>query len=224
MVAVVTGGSQGIGAAIVDRIRSEGGTVLVVDERQAEGGFIADLTDPAQVTDVCRTIAEKHPKIDLLVNNAGISGRWVPLAQQTLEDWERVMGTNLRAAYLMAKGLLNSLEGGSIVNIASTRALMSEPNTEAYAASKGGLVALTHSLAASLGERRVRVNCVSPGWIETGDYGALSEEAHAQHLTGRVGKPEDVADAVLYLAGATFATGANIVLDGGMTRKMIYVE
>lgn len=222
MVAVVTGGAQGIGRAIVDRIRSEGGTAIVVDERP--GGIQADLADPEDVKRACREIVAGHPKVDLLVNNAGIGGRWVPLAEQRLEDWDRVIGTNLRAAYLMTKGLLATLSGGCVINVASTRALMSEPNTEAYAASKGGLVALTHSLAVSLGPHGVRVNCLSPGWIETGDYAALSPEAHAQHPAGRVGRPEDVADAALYLAKAEFVTGANFVIDGGMVRKMSYVE
>jgi NAD(P)-dependent dehydrogenase (short-subunit alcohol dehydrogenase family) len=224
MVAVVTGGSRGIGAAIVERIRSNGGTAVVIDQDAQKPNLRADLAEASQVQEVCSAIAETHPKIDLLVNNAGVGGNWVPIEEQTLEDWDRTIGVNLRAAYLMTKHLRPLLQGGSIVNIASTRALMSEPNTEAYAASKGGLVALTHSLAVSLAPKRIRVNCISPGWIETGNYAALSEEAHLQHPAGRVGKPGDVAEAVLYLANASFITGANLVIDGGMTRKMLYVE
>ena len=224
MVAVVTGGAQGIGAAIVDRVRGEGGTAVVVDEHPGDGFVVADLADPSAVARACAEVIARHPKVDLLVNNAGIGGRWVPLAEQTLDDWDRVLAVNLRAPYLMAKGLLDALAGGCVVNVASTRALMSEPDTEAYAASKGGLVALTHALAVSLAPRSVRVACVSPGWIETGDYGALSPQAHAQHPAGRVGRPSDVADAVMYLARAGFATGVNLVLDGGMTRRMVYAE
>lgn len=224
MVAVVTGGAQGIGRAIVDRVRSEGGTAIVVDQQPGDGFVRADLAKPDEISRACAAIAAAHPKIDLLVNNAGIGGRWVPLEEQTLEDWDRVLSVNLRAAYLMSQGLLDRLRGGCIVNVASTRALMSEPNTEAYAASKGGIVALTHALAVSLAPRAIRVSCVSPGWIETGDYATLSAEAHAQHPAGRVGRPADVADAVMYLAGAGFATGANLILDGGMTRRMIYAE
>lgn len=224
MVAVVTGGAQGIGAVIADRIRAEGGTAIVVDHRPGEDFVVANLADPQAIANACAGIKAKHPKIDLLVNNAGIGGRWVPLAEQTLEDWDRVISVNLRAAYLMTKGLLDSLSGGCVVNITSTRALMSEPNTEAYAASKGGLVALTHALAVSLAPQAIRVSCVSPGWIETGDYAALSAAAHAQHPAGRVGRPADVADAIMYLAGAGFATGVNLVLDGGMTRQMRYDE
>jgi NAD(P)-dependent dehydrogenase (short-subunit alcohol dehydrogenase family) len=117
-------------------------------------------------------------------------------------------------------------KGGAIVNIASTRALMSEPNSEAYAASKGGILSLTHALAVSLAGDHIRVNAISPGWIETGDYGKLRQIDHAQHPAGRVGKPDDIARACLYLCHDEndFITGTNIVIDGGMTRKMIYVE
>ncbi|HSV26450.1 MAG TPA: SDR family oxidoreductase, partial [Sedimentisphaerales bacterium] len=112
---------------------------------------------------------------------------------------------------------------GGIVNIASTRALMSEANTEAYSASKAGLVGLTHALAVSLGPD-VRVNCISPGWIDTADS-RLSDADHAQHPAGRAGRPEDIAEMTLYLcsAAAGFITGQNFVVDGGMTKKMIYV-
>jgi NAD(P)-dependent dehydrogenase (short-subunit alcohol dehydrogenase family) len=112
-------------------------------------------------------------------------------------------------------------EGGSIVNMASTRAFMSEPNSEAYAASKGGLVALTHALAVSLGPK-IRVNAIAPGWITNETN--LSEEDEAQHPAGRVGRPKDIADTVLYLAGAGFVTGQVLTVDGGMTKKMIYAE
>ncbi|KPD01381.1 Glucose 1-dehydrogenase 2 [Geobacillus sp. BCO2] len=103
---------------------------------------------------------------------------------------------------------------------------MSEPNSEAYAASKGGLVALTHALAVSFADDRIRVNCISPGWIETGDYGQLRDIDHRQHPAGRVGKPDDIARACLYLCDEEndFITGVNLVIDGGMTRKMIYIE
>jgi NAD(P)-dependent dehydrogenase (short-subunit alcohol dehydrogenase family) len=114
--------------------------------------------------------------------------------------------------------------GGSIVNIASTRAIMSEPNSEAYAATKGGIVAITHALATSLSEHHITVNAISPGWIETGDYNKLRDIDHEQHLSGRVGKPSDIAKACLYLTDPQndFVTGINLVVDGGMTRKMIY--
>ena len=141
-----------------------------------------------------------------------------------------MIDTNLTAAYLFARAAEQALRAarGAIVTIASTRALMSEPNTESYAASKGGLVALTHALAVSLGPD-VRVNCVSPGWImvRRDEEQELRRKDHAQHPVGRVGRPADIAEIVAFLLDrerAGFITGANFVVDCGMTRKMIYEE
>jgi NAD(P)-dependent dehydrogenase (short-subunit alcohol dehydrogenase family) len=147
----------------------------------------------------------------------------------TTEEWDEVVNTNLRGAFFCAREAARSMKkrgGGAIVNIASTRALMSEPHSEAYAASKAGLVGLTHALAVSLAPYRIRVNAVSPGWIETGDWSALRSVDHEQHPAGRVGRPEDVVRACFYLTDPAndFVTGINLVVDGGMTRKMIYVE
>jgi NAD(P)-dependent dehydrogenase (short-subunit alcohol dehydrogenase family) len=157
------------------------------------------------------------------VGNAGIMVR-KPVTELGLDEWRRVLDTNLTAAFLLAKHAAGHLRRarGAIVTIASTRALQSEPGTEAYSASKGGLVALTHALAVSLGPE-VRVNCVSPGWIDTAGE-PLSNADHEQHPAGRVGRPEDVAALVDWLLGpeSGFVTGANFVLDGGMTRKMVY--
>ncbi len=143
-----------------------------------------------------------------------------------MAEWNRVIATNLTAAFAGTRAAADALRksGGAVVNMASTRSLMSEPDTEAYAATKGGLVALTHVLAISLGPE-VRVNCISPGWIDVAGE-PLSRQDHAQHPAGRVGKPEDVAELTAYLLSpaARFITGANFVIDGGMTRKMIYVE
>lgn len=173
-------------------------------------------------------------RIDVLVNNAGIFNP-IPLEHRRPEEWLRVIGVNLNSAYFFAGECADALRQsrGSIINIASTRALMSEPHTEAYSASKGGLVALTHALAISLGPE-VRVNCISPGWIDVSGWKKTSVRApmalrdidHRQHPVGRVGIPEDVAQTALFLASpeAGFITGQNIVVDGGMTRKMIYAE
>ncbi|MBE0532941.1 MAG: SDR family oxidoreductase [Rhodospirillales bacterium] len=242
--ALVTGGAHGIGRAVAGRLAEAGYGVAVVD-MDAEAGekvageigrgsrgdaiFIrADVAIEADVVAAVEAAARRFGGLNLLVNNAGVNCRR-PLAELSLDDWQRVIGTNLTGVFLFSKHAAAALKAarGAIVNVASTRALMSEADTEAYAASKGGIVALSHALAVSLGPE-VRVNCVSPGWIDVsatrpGGQIPLSAEDHAQHPAGRVGSPEDVADAVLYLAGAGFVTGANLVIDGGMTRKMIYV-
>jgi hypothetical protein len=152
------------------------------------------------------------------------------LRQLTLSEWHTVLDTNLTAAFLFARAAEKPLRAsrGAIVAIASTRALMSEPSTESYAASKGGLVALTHALAISLAPE-VRVNCISPGWIvvRREEEEKLRRKDHLQHPAGRVGCPEDIAEMAAFLLDrdrAGFVTGANFVVDGGMTRKMIYEE
>lgn len=171
-------------------------------------------------------IAGRWGRVDVLINNAGL-GVWQSPFELTLEQWDYVINSNLRGTFLCSREaarLMKERGGGSIVNIASTRALMSEANSEAYAASKGGILSLTHALAVSLGPERIRVNAVSPGWIETGDYAALRHEDHTQHPAQRVGRPEDIVKACLYLTDPDndFVTGTNLVVDGGMTRRMIY--
>lgn len=246
-VAVVTGGGQGIGKAVAAAFLKNGHAVVISDtdreagEETAEefGGpgtidFIAaDVSREQEVAVLFRLTMERFGRVDVLVNNAGISAN-KPLELLSLADWNRVIGTNLTGPFLCARHAAPHLResGGCIINIASTRAMMSEADTEAYSASKGGIVALTHALAVSLGPR-VRVNCISPGWIETSGWRKrsgkrspeLSADDHLQHPAGRVGTPEDIAAMVLFLASpeASFITGANFVVDGGMTRKMIYV-
>jgi NAD(P)-dependent dehydrogenase (short-subunit alcohol dehydrogenase family) len=147
-----------------------------------------------------------------------------PIADLTLAEWSAVLATNLTSTFLLVRAAekLLAASRGAVITIASTRASMSERDTESYSASKGGLVALTHALAISLGPD-IRVNCVSPGWINSRED-ALDPADHAQHPAGRVGTPEDVAALVSYLVGpeAGFITGAEFTIDGGMTRKMIY--
>jgi NAD(P)-dependent dehydrogenase (short-subunit alcohol dehydrogenase family) len=169
----------------------------------------------------------------VLINNVGILDFGRDFLKRPLKEWNRIISVNLTSHFLCSQLLTPELikSKGCIINIASTRALMSEPDTEPYSASKGGIVALTHSLAITLGDRWVRVNCVSPGWIDTSQWQmkpskpGLRKIDHRQHPAGRVGKPEDVAAVCLFLASprlAGFITGANFVVDGGMTRKMIY--
>jgi NAD(P)-dependent dehydrogenase (short-subunit alcohol dehydrogenase family) len=238
-VALVTGGANGIGRAIARHLLAAGWRVGVVDKpgsglRRAfpprmrnvlsvEG----DVREEETASRAVGTLTEQFGRLDAVVSNAGIMIR-KPIRRLTLAEWHRVIDTNLTAAFLLARAAEKPLRRahGAIVLIASTRALMSEANTEPYSASKGGLVALTHALSISLGPD-VRVNCVSPGWIATRDYGALRRKDHAQHPVGRVGKPQDIAEIVAWLLDGErsgFVTGANFVVDGGMTRKMIYEE
>jgi len=185
-----------------------------------------DVADEPTAARAVAAAVDRFGRLDGAVSNAGIA-RNRPLAELTLEDWRRVIDVNLTAAFLLARAAQGPLRAadGAMLLIASSRALMSEADTEAYSASKGGLVALAHALAISLGPA-VRVNCVSPGWIMTGDYSTLRREDHAQHPAGRVGRPDDIAEIAAFLLDAErsgFVTGANMVVDGGMTRKMIYV-
>ena len=212
-------------------------SVRKLGEFDAKGIFV--LADVAHVDQIENWIAQTTEKLgcpDVLVNNAGI-GRRAPFLELSTADFDHVIAVNLRGTFLCsqaaARRMVERAQGGAIVNIASTRAYMSEPGTEAYTASKGGIVALTHGMAMSLGPHGIRVNCVSPGWIETRDWQyspraqkpVHSARDRRQHPVGRVGKPEDIAEACFFLAEqAGFMTGQNITLDGGMTVKMIYEE
>ncbi|MGE5418623.1 MAG: SDR family oxidoreductase, partial [Chloroflexota bacterium] len=186
----------------------------------------ADVSRPGDIINLIQKVAEKYLSIDILINNAGISSHESPY-DLSVERWDEIINTNLRSVFLCSREaarIMKKQGRGSIVNISSTRAFMSEPDSEAYAASKGGIIALTHALAASFSKNHIQVNCISPGWIETGDYSQLRAIDHSQHLSGRVGKPGDIASACLFLTmdGNDFINGTNIIIDGGMTRKMIY--
>ena len=229
-VALVTGGARGIGAAVAARFAADGWRVVVADRDAAAPAHAArcvraDVADEAAVAALVAGIAAAEGRLDALVCNAGFMVR-KPLRELTLAEWNGVLGTNLTSCFLLVRAAEAMLRAarGAVVTIASTRAHQSEPDTESYSASKGGLLALTHALAVSLGPD-VRVNCVSPGWIETRGA-ALSAADHAQHPAGRVGRPADVAALVAWLCGpeSGFVTGAEFVTDGGMTRKMIYAE
>ncbi len=230
-VALVTGGAHGIGAAIAARLARDGWHVVVADRDAAgkppAGGryVVCDVADEAAVAALVAGVAAQEGRLDALVCNAGVNVR-KPLAQLSLAEWSRVIGTNLTSSFLLARAAETMLRSanGAVVTIASTRAHMSEADTEAYAASKGGLVALTHALSISLAPE-VRVNCVSPGWIFTKGTPPRPDE-HAFHPAGRVGTPEDIAALVAFLTGreSGFITGAEFIVDGGVTRKMIYPE
>jgi len=249
-VALVTGAGQGIGRAIAARFLDEGARVAIVERDRAAGEdaaaelaergdvqlAICDVGDEAAVTRAIAETVRWGGGLDAVVNNAALadpaSG---PAEELALEAWRRTLDVNLTGPFLVSKHAIRHLRRrrGAIVNLASTRAYMSEPDTIAYAASKGGLVALTHALAISLGPE-VRVNAIAPGWIATDAWQpragrrapALREIDHAQHPVGRVGQPEDIAALAAYLVSseAGFVTGQCFVVDGGMTRKMIYAE
>jgi NAD(P)-dependent dehydrogenase (short-subunit alcohol dehydrogenase family) len=226
---LVTGGAAGIGAGIARHLISDGAQVIIADKNKAniEGArcIVCDVADEVQVNSLVTGIANIEGALTGLICNAGFMIR-KPIAQLSLAEWSSVIATNLTSTFLLAKACAPMLAKwqGSIITIASTRAHMSEPNTESYAASKGGILALTHALAISLGPA-IRANTISPGWIDT-QGGNLSPEDHAQHPAGRVGRVEDIAAMAAYLLSpaANFITGAEFIIDGGMTRKMIYVE
>jgi len=248
-VVIVTGGAQGVGRGIAQAVLGAGGSVVIAD-LDAEAGKAclkewalperaafqrADVASERSVQALVKMALKRFGRIDGLVNNAGIAAaHGTPLAQMPLAEWQRRL-SSLHGAFLCSKHALPALRehGGAILNIASTRAGQSEADSEAYAAAKGGLVAFTHALAISEGPA-VRVNCISPGWITTDAWQAparrrtpkLSRRDHAQHPVGRVGQPEDIGALAVFLLSALsgFITGQNHVVDGGMTRKMIYAE
>ncbi|WP_315906768.1 glucose 1-dehydrogenase [Priestia koreensis] len=241
-VVIVTGAANGIGKGVALAYAEKGAKVVLADMDEEKGAQLVqeimskqgtalfvqtDVRKEEDIVSLMKETVEKYGKINVLINNAGVS-RWKSPYELTLEEWDDIINTNLRSVFLgsreAAKYMRNNEKGGSIVNMASTRAFMSEKDTEAYAATKGGISALTHALAISLGDDSIRVNAISPGWIETSHYDELRHIDHTQHPSGRVGKPSDIARACLYLTHPEndFVTGENLIIDGGMTRKMIY--
>jgi NAD(P)-dependent dehydrogenase (short-subunit alcohol dehydrogenase family) len=242
----ITGGGRGIGRAIAKRLADEGARVCIADSDAHAGADAADeygdrvrfeRCNVAKETDVRRAITAAVKwggRLDGLVNNAGIADPVIgPVEDLALAVWDKFLATNLTGAFLCTKHAIRHMRahGGSIVNIGSTRAEQSEPETIAYSASKGGIAALTHSLAISLGPA-IRVNCIEPGWIATSTFAPrdarkppkLTKRDHEQHPAGRVGMPEDIASLCAWLLSseAGFVTGSVYISDGGMTRKMIY--
>ena len=216
-VAVVTGGAKGIGKAITETFRKEGARVCVIDLLENDY-YVGDLADQTVLEDFARKVIRDYGHVDYLINNA------LPLMKGidecTYEEFNYALRVGVTAPFYLAKLFApHFAPGGAIVNISSSRDRMSQPQTESYTAAKGGISALTHALAVSFAGR-VRVNSISPGWIDTVYEGPDAVQQHA----GRVGNPMDIAHMVLYLCSdkAGFITGENICIDGGMTRQMIY--
>ena len=219
-VAVITGGASGIGKCIAEEFKKHGAAVCVIDKAQGEH-YIGDISDKTVLEAFAKSVIDKHGHIDCLINNA------LPLMKGidecSYEEFEYALAVGVTAPFYLSKLFMPHFNnGGSIINISSSRDRMSQPQTESYTAAKGGIAALTHALAVSFAGK-LRVNSISPGWIDT-SYKTYEGADAVQQPCGRVGSPLDIANMVLYLCSdkAGFITGENICIDGGMTRQMIY--
>ena len=219
-VAAITGGAQGIGKAIADRFRQEGATVHIIDLQPGEW-FVGDVSNKADLEQFARSIIDRDGHVDYLINSA------LPLMKGidecSWEDFSYALSVGVTAPFYLTKLLSPYMApGASVINISSSRDRMSQPQTESYTAAKGGIAALTHALAISLAGK-ARVNSISPGWIDTTNAEISGPDA-LQQPVGRVGRPEDIAEMALFLCSnkASFITGENICIDGGMTRLMVY--
>ena len=218
--AVITGGAHGIGRAIADAFLREGASVHIIDIQPGDW-FVGDVSRKEDLERFAASVIEKSRQVDYLINNA------LPLMKGiddcSWEEFSYALAVGVTAPFYLTK-LLSShfAPGASVINIASSRDRMSQPQTESYTSAKGGIAALTHALAVSLAGK-ARVNSISPGWIDTAGSEITGPDA-AQQPVGRVGKPEDIAEMALFLCSdkAGFITGENICIDGGMTKLMIY--
>ena len=238
----VTGAAHGIGRAIVEAFVNEGYRVAFCDIDAVRGADVAaatgarffelDVCDKSALEAAVLQLLEEWGDIDIVVNNVGVGG-FEPITETTVEHFETILNTNLRPVFITSRllamhrerqGASNSY--GRIVNLCSTRYLQSEPGTEAYAASKGGIWSLTHALAVSLAPYHVTVNCIAPGWISVDEKEVLRPEDCTFHLSGRVGRADDIARTCLFICDEKndFINGQCITVDGGVTKKMIYPE
>lgn len=228
LVALVTGARGGIGSAVVAAFEAAGHRVLGVDRD------VADLTDAEQAAGAVAATVERHGRLDAVVCAHGGSGRRFgdgPVDECTEEGWDATLDMNLKSVYLVCRAAVPALRaagGGAIVTVGSVLGMVGDRDfaTHAYAASKGGLIALTRAMAISYATEGIRCNVVCPGLIATpmsaraqGDPAIRARLGRLQPLTGDFGRPEDVADAVLYLATAPFATGTVLTVDGGWTAR-----
>lgn len=219
-VVVITGGAAGIGKCIAQEFQKAGAKVCIIDKTPGEH-FVGDISDKSVLEDFAQAVIDKHGAVDILVNNALPIMRGIDTC--TYEEFQYALAVGVTAPFYLSKLLAPHFrEGGSIINISSSRDRMSQPQTESYTAAKGGIAALTHAMAVSL-SGKVRVNSISPGWIDTAYTIYEGPDAYQQPV-GRVGNPLDIANMVLFLCSekAGFITGENICIDGGQTKLMIY--
>ena len=219
-VVVVTGGAQGIGKCICERFKQAGAKVCVIDILENDY-FVGDLANKDTLELFAKKVIADFGHVDYLINNA--APKFCGISSASYEDFEYALKVGVTAPFYLTKLFLPYFDkGASIVNISSSRDRMSQPESETYTASKGGISSLTHALAVSL-SNKVRVNSISPGWIDT-DYKVYEGPDAIQQPVGRVGNPDDITNMVLYLCSdmASFITGENICIDGGMTKQMIY--
>ena len=219
-VIVITGGAAGIGKCVAEEFRKQGAHVYIID--CAPGAhYVGDIGSKEVLERFARDVIEKHGRVDVLVNNAPPA--FLGIDECSYEQFQQALSVGVTAPFYLAKLFVPYFgKGASIINISSSRDRMSQPQSESYTAAKGGIAALTHALAVSLAGR-VRVNSISPGWIDTA-YTVYEGPDAIQQPAGRVGNPMDIANMVLFLASekAGFITGENICIDGGQTRLMIY--
>ena len=219
-VIVITGGAGGIGKCIAKEFQKEGAQVCVIDSAPGDH-YIGDIGNQATLEAFAQTVIAQHGRVDVLVNNAPPA--FMGIDNCSYEQFQNALAVGVTAPFYLSKLFMPYFApDASIINISSSRDRMSQPQSESYTAAKGGIAALTHSLAVSLAGK-VRVNSISPGWIDT-DYKVYEGPDAIQQPAGRVGNPLDIAHMVLFLASdkAGFITGENICIDGGQTRLMIY--
>ena len=219
-VVVITGGAGGIGKCIAEEFQKNGAIVCVIDTAKGEH-FVGDIGKKDVLEAFAQTVINKHGRVDVLVNNAPPAFQGIDSC--SYEEFQQALAVGVTAPFYLSKLFMPYFApSASIINISSSRDRMSQPQSESYTAAKGGIAALTHALAVSLGGK-VRVNSISPGWIDN-DYTVYEGPDAIQQPAGRVGTPLDIANMVLFLASekAGFITGENICIDGGQTKLMIY--